>query len=68
MLYKCENLTGMIVTMSSKEQMLEFLQDRERSVRSKIRKGENYKPLTDELRLILDLRENLSPTPQKTLF
>lgn len=68
-MYKCHNLTPMIITMTSKAQIRAFLKDRERSVRSKMWKGlaadvpsAELLPLFEELTLILSLREEIAKT------
>ena len=66
-IYHTENLTALIVTMTSKAQMFAFLSDRERSCRSKLKKGlaqglpsEELLPQINELNLILSLRKEIN--------
>jgi len=60
-MYKCTNLTQVLVSLSTKKDMVQFLSDRERSVRAKLR--ENPSPaLTGELKLIKSLQKELNST------
>lgn len=68
MMYKTTNLTQCLVAMTSKAQMLAHLADRERSVRSQLRKGlelgtqsEALEADMEELNLILALRNEITP-------
>lgn len=57
-MYKCNNLTQMLVALKTKKDMIQFLSDRERSVRAALR--DNPSPeLTSELKLIQSLQEEM---------
>ena len=38
-MYKCENLTQLLVTLKTKEDIIQFLSDRKRSVNAALRKN-----------------------------
>lgn len=58
-MYKCQNLTQVIVALKTKKDMIQFLSDRERSVRKSLRENPSTE-LAEELALIQDLRKAIA--------
>ena len=55
-MYKCNNLTQVLVALKTKEDMIQFLSDRKRAIQAALR--ENPSPeLTIELELIKSFQE-----------